>query len=556
MLERLNTESLPRLPADVETPAYDRSRLTPGIVHLGLGAFHRAHQALATELAMAASQDLTWGILGVSLRSPATRDALTPQDGLYTLALRDCGADGQARESLRVVGAVQRVMVAGEDPQAVLERIAYPQTRIVSLTITEKGYCHEPATGHLRWDDPDILHDLENPVRPRSAIGMLVHGLALRRERGLPPLTLLSCDNLQANGDTLRSLVLAFALRLDAALTGWIDAHCTFPNSMVDRIVPATRAQDRERIALRLGVEDAWPVVGEPYLNWVIEDKFAAGRPAWEAAGVTFVANAAPYERLKLRMADGPQSALAYLGTLLGLATTREAAAVPALRGFIDDLMRHEIAPTLKGIPDAGLEGYRQRFLARVDNAALPHPLRQVAMDGSQKLPQCLLATLRDRLRGGDDIRRLTLAVAAWLHFLGGEDESGARHPIDDPLAAPLAKLVARADVAARAAAPSQAAYRRALVLAGYRPVFGDLGDKPVFVAALAAQLETLREQGVLHALHAVAREPLPDAAYGRGEGDDAAQGAEIDAVPWASRPKRSANCRVNTAPKKKICAE
>ncbi len=532
MLERLNTESLSRLPADVEKPPYDRSRLTPGIVHLGLGAFHRAHQALATELAMGASQDLSWGILGVSLRSPAARDALTPQDGLYTLALRDCGADGEARESLRVVGAVQRVMVAGEDPQAVLERIAYPQTRIVSLTITEKGYCHEPATGHLRWDDPDILHDLDNPVRPRSAIGMLVHGLALRRERGLPPLTLLSCDNLQANGDTLRSLVLAFALRLDAALTGWIDAHCTFPNSMVDRIVPATHDDDRARIARRLGVQDVGPVVAEPYLNWVVEDKFAAGRPAWEAAGVTFVANTAPYERLKLRMVDGPQSVLAYLGALLGLATMREAVAVPALRRFIDDLMRHEIAPTLKGIPEAGLEGYRERFLARVGNAALSHPTRQVAMDGSQKLPPHLLAAIRDRLRGGDDIRRLALAVAAWLHYLRGEDENGARYPVEDPLAESLAKLVARADVAARAAAPKQAAYRRALVLAGYRPVFGDLGDKPVFINALAAQLEILRERGVLHALQAVAREPEPGAAADSGEGADVAQGADADAAP------------------------
>ena len=264
MLERLNSESLPRLPADVEKPSYDRSRLTPGIVHLGLGAFHRAHQAVVTDQAMQASGDLSWGILGVSLRHPATRDALTPQDGLYTLAVRDAGPDGQDREHLRIVGSVLRVMVADEDPNAVLERIAYPQTRIVSLTVTEKGYSHEPATGHLRWDDPDILHDLEDPIRPRSTIGILVHGLALRRERGLPPITLMSCDNLRGNGDTLRSLVLAFALRVDVTLADWIDRNCTFPNSMVDRIVPATEDQDRQRIAGRLGVEDAWPVLGEP----------------------------------------------------------------------------------------------------------------------------------------------------------------------------------------------------------------------------------------------------------------------------------------------------
>lgn len=507
MLERLNTESLPRLPADVEKPAYDRSRLTPGIVHLGLGAFHRAHQAVVTDLAMQASGDLSWGILGVSLRSPATRDALTPQHGLYAVALRDVGPDGQPREQLRVAGSVLRVMVAEEDPNAVLERIAYPQTRIVSLTVTEKGYCREPATGYLRWDHPDIEHDLGNPQRPRSAIGMLVYGLALRRERGLPPVTLMSCDNFRGNGDILRNLVLAFALRVDVALTQWIDANCTFPNSMVDRIVPRTEDHDRERIARRLGMEDAWPVVGEPYLNWVIEDKFAAGRPAWESpGGATFVRSAAPYERLKLRMADGPHSALAYLGVSMGKATVAEALEVPALRRFVEDMMRLEIAPTLKGIPGAGLEEYRLRFLARAANPALRLRAQQVAMDGSQKLPQRLLDTIRDRMRGGDDVGRLCLAVAAWLHYLRGEDELGGRYPIQDPMAAALARLTARAEVAARAAAPSQAAQRRAMVLAGFKPVFGELGEAAEFVSHLAAHLEALRRHGAAHAAQALAR--------------------------------------------------
>ncbi|MGY6272797.1 mannitol dehydrogenase family protein [Achromobacter denitrificans] len=506
MLERLNTESLPRLPADVEKPAYDRSRLTPGIVHLGLGAFHRAHQAVVTDLAIQASGDLTWGILGVSLRSPATRDALTPQHGLYAVALRDVGPDGQPREQLRVTGSVLRVMVAEEDPNAVLERIAYPQTRIVSLTITEKGYCREPATGYLRWDDPDIAHDLDNPQRPRSAIGLLVYGLALRRERGVPPVTLMSCDNLRGNGDILRNLVLAFALRVDAGLTQWIDANCTFPNSMVDRIVPRTEDHDRERIARRLGLEDAWPVVGEPYLNWVIEDRFAAGRPAWETqGGATFVRSAAPYERLKLRMADGPNSALAYLGAAMGKATVGDALAEPVLRRFVDDMMRLEIAPTLKGIPGAGLEEYRQRFLARVANPALRLRTQQVAMDGSQKLPQRLLDTIRDRLRSGDDINRLCLAVAAWLHYLRGEDELGGRYPIQDPMAAALAKLTMRADVAARAAAPSQAAQRRATVLSAFKPVFGELGEAAEFVSHLTTHLEALRRQGAAHAAQATA---------------------------------------------------
>ncbi|MCP1401307.1 mannitol dehydrogenase family protein [Achromobacter insolitus] len=519
MLERLNSESLPHLPGDVESPAYDRSRVTPGIVHLGIGAFHRAHQAVVTDLAMAASGDLSWGIVGVSLRSPATRDALTPQDGLYTLALRDADPEGNEREQLRVVGSVLRVVVAEEDPQAVLERIASAQTRIVSLTVTEKGYSHEPATGHLRWDDPDIVHDLAHPVRPRSTIGILVYGLALRRERSLPPVTLLSCDNLHANGDTLRSLVLAFALRVDVGLTAWIDNNCTFPNSMVDRIVPGTQDEDRARVAARLGFEDAWPVVGEPFLNWVIEDKFAAGRPAWDAAGANFVRNAAPYERLKLRMVNAPHSAFAYLGAMLGLRTNSEAAATPALRRYVDDMMRLELAPTLRGVPGSGLDEYRQRFLARVSNPALPHLTRQVAMDGSQKVPQRLLAAIRDRKQRGEDFARLTLAVAAWLHYLRGYDEQGNTYSIQDPLAEALAKLLARAEVAATASAPSQAAHRRAMVVAGFRPVFGDLGGKPAFVEVLAVQWERLRTLGVLGALEALERDtaqagaPLPVSA-------------------------------------------
>jgi fructuronate reductase len=320
----------------------------------------------------------------------------------------------------------------------------------------------------------------------------------------LPPVTLLSCDNLHANGDTLRSLVLAFALRVDVGLTAWIDNNCTFPNSMVDRIVPGTQDEDRARVAERLGFEDAWPVVGEPFLNWVIEDKFAAGRPAWDAAGANFVRNAAPYERLKLRMVNAPHSAFAYLGSMLGLRTNSEAAATPALRRYVDDMMRLELAPTLRGVPGSGLDEYRQRFLARVSNPALPHLTRQVAMDGSQKVPQRLLAAIRDRKQRGDDFSRLAMSVAAWLHYLRGYDEQGNTYAIQDPLAGALAKLLARAEVAATASAPSQAAHRRATVMAGFRPVFGDLGSKPAFVEALALQLERLRTLGVLGALEAL----------------------------------------------------
>ncbi|WP_407848152.1 mannitol dehydrogenase family protein [Bordetella petrii] len=500
MAGRLNAASLAGLPADVARPAYDRRRLRAGIVHLGMGAFHRAHQAPVTDLALAASGDRRWGIVGVSLRSPATRDALAPQDGLYTLSLRDVDAAGRPREALAVIGAVRRVLVAAEDPAAVLAQIAHPDTRIVSLTVTEKGYCHEPATGRLRGDDPDIIHDLVRPDAPRSAIGMLVHGLRVRHAAGRGPVTLLSCDNLPANGDTLRGLVLEFAAAVAPRLRDWIARHCTFPNSMVDRIVPRSSDDDRRRIAARLGVADAWPVVGEPFLEWIIEDRFAAGRPAWDQpGGARFVADAAPFERLKLRMVNGPHSALAYLGVSAGFATVSEAVAEPALRGYLDALMRDEIAPTLPATPGLAPDALRARLLARFANPALPHRLQQIAMDGSQKLPQRLLDTLRDRLRAGAGFERLALAVAAWLQYLGGHDERGASYQIEDPLAAELRARVA----AAGEGAAADAARARALV--SYAPVFGDLAGHAAFVDAVARHASIMRRHGA----RAAAREAL-----------------------------------------------
>jgi len=492
MAARLNAAALASLPSGIARPGYDRSRLRAGIVHLGIGAFHRAHQAPVTDLALAASGDLRWGIVGVSLRSPATRDALAPQDGLYTLSLRDADATGAPRESLAVVGAVLGVLVAAEDPGAVLAQIAHPDTRIVSLTITEKGYCHEPASGRLRRDDPDIAHDLAHADAPRSAIGMLVHGLARRLAAGLGPVTLLSCDNLPSNGDTLRGLVLEFAQACDPVLGGWIAAHCTFPNSMVDRIVPRTDDADRRRIAARLGMDDAWPVVGEPFLEWVMEDRFAAGRPAWgQPGGARFVADAAPFERLKLRMVNGPHSALAYLGACAGLDTVSQAMADPDLRGYLDALIGAEIAPTLQAVPGVDLAALRARLLARFANPALPHRTQQIAMDGSQKLPQRLLGTVRDRLRAGAGYSRLALAVAAWLHYLRGQDEQGLAYSIQDPLAGELQALLAGAGQGEDADA------RRARALVGYRPVFGDLAGHEAFINAVARHAARLRRHGV-----------------------------------------------------------
>ena len=470
LVMRLHPSTLGTLPAAVQRPTYDRASLRCGIVHLGLGAFVRAHLAAYTDAALDAGGAPDWGIAGVSLRHPDTRDALAPQRGLYTLALRD--GDG---ERLQVVGSVLEALVADDGGAAIAQRIADEPTRIVSLTVTEKAYAS---------DAPD------------SAVGLILQGLSLRHARGLGPVTLLSLDNLPSNGHVLRRRVLALAERQGpAALVGWIGTHCTFPCSMVDRIVPRTTDSDRERIAAALGVHDAWPVVAEPFIDWVVEDRFAAGRPDWP--GVRYVAThdeVAAWERLKLRMVNGAHSALAYLGVVAGWTTVDIAMAQPALRRYIDAMLRDEVEPTLTGL--AVPPGYRARLLQRFANPALAHRCAQIAMDGSQKIPQRLLGTVRDRLAAGAPIAQLALALAAWLHFLRGRDEAGNDYAIDDPLAPMLQALLRDAD-----ALPDPRA--RVERLTHCAPVFGDLAGEPRLVDALVPALRSLRECGVAATLDA-----------------------------------------------------
>lgn len=504
---RLNAAALQGLSAQVVRPGYDRSALSIGIVHLGLGAFARAHLAAVNDAALRAGAGTNWGICGVSLRQTDTRDALAPQDGLYALALRDADAGGAPRQRLSVIGCLRETLVAPEDPQAVLDRIAAAGTRIVSLTVTEKGYCHDPASGRLNLDHPDIAHDLAHPTSPRGVIGFLAHGLQRRRAAGLAPVTVMSLDNLPGNGHLLRALVLTFAARVDAGLAEWIASACAFPCSMVDRIVPRTTDADRREVAAALGVRDAWPVVAEPYLEWIVEDRFAAGRPDWTAGGARFVADAAPFETLKLRMVNGAHSALAYLSVMAGWATVDEAMAQPGMRRFLRALMGQEIEPTLPPLPGLDLAAYGQGLLQRFANPALRHQTRQIAMDGSQKLPQRLLGTVRDRLAADAPIPGLALAVAGWLHFLRGADEAGRVYEIQDPMAQALAQRREVAEQAARQTGEGPAAMLAwAGVMTGFEPVFGDLGAEPRFVRAVGAAAQLLRSQGVAGALSAMHR--------------------------------------------------
>lgn len=464
----------------------------------------RAHLAPVNEAAIDAAQDMDWGIVGVSLRQPDTRDALHPQDGLYTLAIRDADPDGASREQLQVIGCIMQVLVAPEDPVAVLRQIAAQDTRIVSLTITEKGYCHHPADGSLQFDHPDIVHDLHTPACPRTAVGFMVYGLQQRYATGKSPLTLMSLDNLPSNGHLLKKLILDFAKQVDPALAKWICSTCTFPCSMVDRIVPRTTTTDRQHISASLGLTDAWPVIGEPFLDWAIEDAFASGRPDWNLGGARFVAAAAPWETLKLRMVNGTHSCIAYLGALAGWQTVDVAVGQPALQHFLDALMRKEIEPTLPALPGLDIAGYRKSLLARFSNPALAHRTQQIAMDGSQKIPQRWLGTLGDQLAASRSVSHLALCLAAWLRYLEGFDQAGLVFEIQDPLGQVLQQhlgLPASRTISDETCMSE--CTRLARALCNFAPVFACLKstDTPRLVTAIASQLYLLRTQGVVGAL-------------------------------------------------------
>ncbi len=489
-LPRLSDATLASLPAGVRRPGYDRAGVATGIVHLGLGAFHRAHQAVYTDAAIAAG-DARWGILGASLRAADTRDALAPQDGLYTIAVRS--AEGEA---LRVIGALRGVLVAPEDPAALIAAMANPAVRIVSLTVTEKGYCHDPATGTLNEEHPDIRHDLDNPGAPRSAPGYVVEALARRRAAGIAPFTVLTCDNLPANGHTARRVVSRLAALYDPDLGRFVEQEVAFPSTMVDRIAPATTDDDRARVAAALGVSDAWPVMTEPFSPRVIEDRFPGGRPDWAAQGAELVADVAPFETMKLRLLNGAHSSLAYLGYLAGRETVADAMALAPLAVHVRRLMDEEAGPTLSLPPGADVEGYKDRLIARFRNPALRHRTWQIAMDGSQKLPQRLLGTIRDRLAAGAPIPRLALGVAAWMRYVAGTDEAGRTIDVRDPLAADLRR---RADAAGPHAA------RLAATLMGVESIFGrDLPGDPRFTEPVARALDSLLVHGVARTLDAM----------------------------------------------------
>ncbi len=483
MVARLSDATLGHARPGTRLFPYDRRALGAGIVHLGLGAFVRAHLADYTEDVLAIEPG-PWGITGVSLQRPDQRDRLAPQNGLYTTLRRE-GAQARAR----IIGCLQRVLVASEDPAAVVAAMRDPSCRIVSLTVTEKGYCHNPATGRLNADHPDIISDLADPDAPRTAVGLITAALAERAA----PFVVLCCDNLPHNGRLLAGLVRDFAALRDDTLASWIEANVAFPSTMVDRIVPAATPADIDDAVALTGLSDAAPVSHEPFRQWVIEDRFGdSPRPAWEKAGAQLVADVAPFEHMKLRLLNGSHSALAYLGYLAGHATISATVADEVFRRYVSALW-DEIIPVVPPPPGVELHAYTSDLLARFANTAIQHRTWQIAMDGSQKLPQRLLGSIRERLARGLPIPHLALAIAAWIRYVGGADESGQAIDVRDPLAARCRAALDEAGSDPR---------RRVRAIVGIDAIFGpDLPQSAPFTTGVSEAYAVLLANGARAAI-------------------------------------------------------
>jgi fructuronate reductase len=430
MTDFLSQANLTRVSREVLRPGYNRRAIDVGIVHFGPGAFHRVHQAWFVEKLLAA--DPRWGICGVSLRSTDVRDALAPQDGLYTLAALD------ASTSYQIIGAMKQILVAPEDPETVLDHLCAPRTHVVTITVTEKGYCLGPD-GNLDMAHADIRRDLRSPHAPTSLIGYLVEALRRRRANGTGPLTIVSCDNLVDNGSRLARAVLQLAEADERNLARWIEETVAFPRTMVDSITPATTDALRTRVDEVIGLSDRWPVQREGFVQWVIEDSAAGTIPDWESAGVIVTDDVGAYDRAKLRLLNGAHSSLAYLGLLAGHETVSEAMADVDLAAFIATMMKRDILPTIKAPRGLDLSIYIQAILKRFRNPAIHHALAQIAWDGSQKLPFRLLGTIADNLRVGRPVDRLCVPVAAWLHFVRRRAAIGEQ--VVDPLAKRLFEI-------------------------------------------------------------------------------------------------------------------
>ncbi|MGY1812639.1 mannitol dehydrogenase family protein [Blastococcus sp. SYSU D00820] len=488
-MTRLDASSLSGLDPSVWTPRYDRAAVRPGIVHLGVGGFHRSHQALYADRLLDAGQSPDWGICGVGVL-PADRrmaEVMAAQDCLYTLVVKH--PDGFL--DARVVGSLVRYLLAPDDPEAVVEQMAAESTRIVSLTVTEGGYNASAVTGEFDTQAPEVVADLRPGARPRTSFALVTEALDRRRRRGLAPFAVVSCDNIPGNGHLARRSFAAFAGLRDPELGEWVREHVPFPSSMVDRITPVTTDADRAELARRFGVEDGWPVVCEPYTQWVLEDRFPAGRPALEDVGVQLVTDVAPYELMKLRLLNAGHQVLGHLGRLVGHRYVHEACQDPLLREFLVGYLEEEGTPTLPPVPGIDLRRYRSDLVGRFANPHVADTLDRLCENASDRIPQFLLPVVRANLAAGRGIRRSVAVLAAWARSAEGTDDAGRPIALADPRGDDLRDRARR-----QGGDP--------LAFVADRELFGDLADDPRFAEAYRTTLRSLTERGARATLAAL----------------------------------------------------
>ncbi|SED03842.1 mannitol dehydrogenase family protein [Rhodococcus koreensis] len=486
---QLSAQALQQFDDTVQVPNYDRGDITVGIVHFGVGGFHRAHQAMYVDRLLRRGQARDWGICGVGVLPGDRRmkDALDAQDGLYTLALRH--PDGTWDVS--VIGSIVDYLLALDDPEAVIEKIAAETTRIVSLTITEGGYNFTHDTGEFDAENPDVVHDLTDGAVPRTTFGLVVEALSRRRARGLPSPTIMSCDNIQGNGDVARRMFLAYAELKDPDLAEWMRAETSFPNSMVDRITPVTTPEVTEALSSRFGVDDRWPVAAEPFTSWVLEDAFPLGRPAFEDVGVQVVDDVEPYELMKLRLLNASHQGLCYFGYLAGYRLVHDVAQDPLFADFLLAYMDDEATPTLAPVPGVDLDDYKRTLIERFSNPEIRDTVARLCAESSDRIPKWLLPVIRENLVADRHIRLSAAIVASWARYAEGVDEDGQPIDVVDQLKDSLVPI-------------ARSQHENPTAFIENRSVFGDLADNPRFVTAYLWALDSLHGVGARKTLEAL----------------------------------------------------
>jgi mannitol 2-dehydrogenase len=474
----------------IPVPSYDRSQVTVGIVHFGVGGFHRAHQAMYLDQLMDQGKALDWGICGVGVMpfDLKMREAMHTQDCLYTLVEKAPGGSWEPR----VIGSIVQYLYAPDDPEAVIEKMADPATRIVSLTVTEGGYNFHPVTGEFDDTNPAVKADLSPGAVPATTFGLITEALVRRRSRGIEPFTVMSCDNIQGNGHMAQEVFTAFARLRDPELGEWVAGNVQFPNSMVDRITPVTTDEDRAQISERFGVEDAWPVVCEPFTQWALEDKFTAGRPPFEDVGVQVVPDVVPYELMKLRLLNASHQALCYFGYLAGHRLVHEVAQDQLFANFLLDYMNREATPTLAPVPGVDLDAYKLQLIERFSNAGVRDTVARLCARSSERIPTWLVPVIRENLAAGRDVTLSAAVVASWARYAEGVDEQGESIEIVDELADTVQRLAAqqRDDP---------------LAFVKNRELFGDLAGEPDFTEPYLNALNSLHTKGSRSTLEALA---------------------------------------------------